>query len=39
MPEQIAGGIVDATQEAVNTIAGLGDIADEKFSLRDLCHY
>ena len=29
-------GIVDATQEAVDTIAGLGNIADEKLSLRDL---
>ena len=36
VPEQIAGGIVDATQEAVNTIAGLGDIADDKFNLEQL---
>ena len=36
LPEQIMGGIVDATQEAVDAFAGLGNIADQKLSLRDL---
>ena len=36
VPEQIAGAVVDTFQEVGNTIAGLGNIADEKLSLRDL---
>ena len=36
IPEQIAGAAVDATQEVGNTIAGLGNILDDKLSLRDL---
>ena len=36
IPEQLAGAAVDTFQEVGNTIAGLGNILDDKLSLRDL---
>ena len=36
IPEQLMGAAVDTTQEVVNTIAGLGDIVDDKFNLEQL---
>jgi hypothetical protein len=36
IPEQIAGGIVDATVNTAKAIGGLSEIANEKFSLDDL---
>ena len=36
IPEQLAGGILQGTQELAKSIGGLSEIAEDKFNLEDL---